>query len=83
MIFGEHGGSLGFLCLIWRRLVQLCDWFSVFRRHPRGGEELVQFIALMSFVGHVVLGENQDSWLWSLNASMGYTDASVRTMIDS
>ncbi|XP_023747217.1 uncharacterized protein LOC111895365 [Lactuca sativa] len=69
-------------CTVTYRL-KLCDWFSIFRRHPRGGEELVQFTALKSFVGLVVLGENQDYWLWSPNAFVGYTIASARTTIDS
>ncbi|GKC38107.1 RNA-directed DNA polymerase, eukaryota, reverse transcriptase zinc-binding domain protein, partial [Tanacetum coccineum] len=50
-------------------------------RHPRGGEESSQFNALLSYIGDVVLSRQKDTWVWSLNSTIGFTVASVRTLI--
>ncbi|GJZ46363.1 RNA-directed DNA polymerase, eukaryota, reverse transcriptase zinc-binding domain protein [Tanacetum coccineum] len=53
-----------------------------FRRQPRGGAEMVQFLNLQSMIGEVVLSNQEDSWQWALHNS-GYTVASTRSLIDS
>nr|GEY11893.1 RNA-directed DNA polymerase, eukaryota, reverse transcriptase zinc-binding domain protein [Tanacetum cinerariifolium] len=59
------------------------DWTSVFRRPPQGGAEMSQFNDLLSLIQDVALSDFSDSWIWSVDASNGYTVASARTLIDS
>ncbi|GJU20243.1 hypothetical protein Tco_1153585 [Tanacetum coccineum] len=59
------------------------DWSFILRRLRRGAEESSQFNALLSFIGDVVLSDQKDTWEWSLNNSIGFTVASVRTLIDA
>nr|GFA26788.1 RNA-directed DNA polymerase, eukaryota, reverse transcriptase zinc-binding domain protein [Tanacetum cinerariifolium] len=48
-------------CFITNR-VPLKDWSYVFRRHPRGGVEASQFVALQSAIRNMVLSNQSDSW---------------------
>ncbi|GKB73439.1 RNA-directed DNA polymerase, eukaryota, reverse transcriptase zinc-binding domain protein, partial [Tanacetum coccineum] len=63
--------------------IGISDWIAVFRRPPRGGAETSQFNDLLSLIQDVVLSDSSDSWMWSVDASSGYTVASGRTLIDS
>ncbi|GJW27979.1 RNA-directed DNA polymerase, eukaryota, reverse transcriptase zinc-binding domain protein [Tanacetum coccineum] len=58
------------------------NWSSILRRLPRGGVETSQFRALLSSIKDVALSDQIDSWVWSLNASIGYIVASIRSLID-
>ncbi|GJX00650.1 RNA-directed DNA polymerase, eukaryota, reverse transcriptase zinc-binding domain protein [Tanacetum coccineum] len=58
------------------------NWSSIIRRLPRGGVETSQFNALLSSIKDVALSDQIDSLVWSLNASIGYTVASIRSLID-
>nr|GEW97871.1 RNA-directed DNA polymerase, eukaryota, reverse transcriptase zinc-binding domain protein [Tanacetum cinerariifolium] len=58
------------------------DWSSILRRLPRAGVETSQFNALLSSIKDVALSDQIDSWVWSLNASIGCTVASIRSLID-
>ncbi|GJY48454.1 RNA-directed DNA polymerase, eukaryota, reverse transcriptase zinc-binding domain protein [Tanacetum coccineum] len=69
-------------CFIAHR-IGISDWIAVFRRPPRGGAETSQFNDLLSLIQDVVLSDSSDSWMWSVDASSGYTVASGRTLIDS
>nr|GEW91215.1 RNA-directed DNA polymerase, eukaryota [Tanacetum cinerariifolium] len=59
------------------------DWNMVLRRTPRGGAELVQFNSLKDTIGNISLTNQRDSWQWSLDASAGFSVASVRHLVDS
>ncbi|GKE44206.1 hypothetical protein Tco_1471490 [Tanacetum coccineum] len=59
------------------------DWSSALRRLPRGGVETSQFNALLSSIQDVVLSDQNDSWMWTLNASIGFTVASTRSLNDA
>nr|GEY03161.1 RNA-directed DNA polymerase, eukaryota, reverse transcriptase zinc-binding domain protein [Tanacetum cinerariifolium] len=48
-------------CFITNR-VPLKDWSYVFRRHPRGGVEAFQFVALQYAIRNMVLSNQSDSW---------------------
>ncbi|GKC68524.1 putative RNA-directed DNA polymerase, eukaryota, reverse transcriptase zinc-binding domain protein [Tanacetum coccineum] len=61
----------------------LHDRSSIFRRPPRGGIESFQLSDLKLLVGSIVLSENRDSWLWSLDVSKGFFVASVRSLMES
>ncbi|GJV38519.1 RNA-directed DNA polymerase, eukaryota, reverse transcriptase zinc-binding domain protein [Tanacetum coccineum] len=63
--------------------IGISDWIAVFWRPPRGGAETSQFNDLLSLFQDVVLSDSSDSWMWSVDASSGYTVASCRTLIDS
>ncbi|GJR45799.1 RNA-directed DNA polymerase, eukaryota, reverse transcriptase zinc-binding domain protein [Tanacetum coccineum] len=75
-----NGASCRFWDDIW---CGISDWIAVFRRPPRGGAETSQFNDLLSLIQDVVLSDSSDSWMWSVDASSGYTVASGRTLIDS
>ncbi|GKC03638.1 RNA-directed DNA polymerase, eukaryota, reverse transcriptase zinc-binding domain protein [Tanacetum coccineum] len=45
--------------------------------------ETSQFNALLSSIQDVVLSDQNDSWMWTLNASTGFTVASTRSLIDA
>ncbi|GJS19659.1 RNA-directed DNA polymerase, eukaryota, reverse transcriptase zinc-binding domain protein [Tanacetum coccineum] len=62
--------------------VKVSDWSSFLRRHPIGGAEQSQFTSLLSVIGAVSLTDHNDSWLWSLDTSNGFSVASVRSLID-
>nr|GEY90329.1 RNA-directed DNA polymerase, eukaryota, reverse transcriptase zinc-binding domain protein [Tanacetum cinerariifolium] len=49
----------------------------------RGGAEMSQFNDLLSLIQDVALSDFSDPWIWSVDASNGYTVASARTLIDS
>ncbi|GKA69480.1 RNA-directed DNA polymerase, eukaryota, reverse transcriptase zinc-binding domain protein [Tanacetum coccineum] len=68
-------------CLVVNR-IHLSDWSSVLRRAPRGGAESSQFDFLLAAIGDVVLSDQRDSWKWSLHASVGFSVASVRLLVD-
>nr|GFA50809.1 hypothetical protein [Tanacetum cinerariifolium]GFA51817.1 hypothetical protein [Tanacetum cinerariifolium] len=63
--------------------IGISDWIAVFRRPSRGSAEMSQFNDLLSLTQDVVLSDSSDSWMWSVDASSGYTVASGRTLIDS
>ncbi|GJX85396.1 hypothetical protein Tco_0336170 [Tanacetum coccineum] len=63
--------------------IGISDWIAVFRRPPQGGAETSQFNDLLSLIQDVVLSDSSDYWMWSVDASSGYTVASGRTLIDS
>ncbi|PWA41815.1 hypothetical protein CTI12_AA550650 [Artemisia annua] len=69
-------------CNVTNRL-QVSDWSFVLRRLPRRGEESSQFTSLLSAIEAVSLSDHNDSWLWSLDSSSGFTVASVRSLIDA
>ncbi|GJX51872.1 RNA-directed DNA polymerase, eukaryota, reverse transcriptase zinc-binding domain protein [Tanacetum coccineum] len=69
-------------CCVANRL-GLHDRSSIFRRPPRGGIESFQLSDLKLLVGSIVLSENRDSWLWSLDVSKGFSVASVRSLMES
>ncbi|GKF88721.1 hypothetical protein Tco_0262684, partial [Tanacetum coccineum] len=68
-------------CTVTNRL-QINDWSLVLRRHPRGGVESCQFTSLLSAIWAVSISDQNDSWLWSLDTSICFTVASIRSMID-
>ena len=59
------------------------DWFSAFRRPPRGGDELLQYTALRACIAQVTLTSQKDGWIWSHGVSGGYSVASARGFIDA
>nr|GEY58626.1 RNA-directed DNA polymerase, eukaryota, reverse transcriptase zinc-binding domain protein [Tanacetum cinerariifolium]GEY59128.1 RNA-directed DNA polymerase, eukaryota, reverse transcriptase zinc-binding domain protein [Tanacetum cinerariifolium] len=63
--------------------VPIHDWSVVLRRHPRGGVESSQLEALHAAIGNVVLTDQRDSWTWSLDVSLGFSVASVRSLVDA
>ncbi|GJU06616.1 RNA-directed DNA polymerase, eukaryota, reverse transcriptase zinc-binding domain protein [Tanacetum coccineum] len=69
------------VCYVANRL-QVSDWSSFLRRHPRGGVEESQFNSLLSTIRAVSLTDHNDSWLWSLGTSNGFSVASVHSLID-
>ena len=69
-------------CTIADRVCSL-DWTTVLRRNPRGGVETTQFDALKNTIGSITLTDQRDSWKWSLDASVGFSVASVRSLVDS
>ncbi|GJY60414.1 RNA-directed DNA polymerase, eukaryota, reverse transcriptase zinc-binding domain protein [Tanacetum coccineum] len=69
-------------CNIANRL-SLPDWSTALRRQPRGGAESCQFSMLQSVIRDVILSDEQDSWQWSLDDSVGFSVSSVRSLIDA
>ena len=59
------------------------DWLSVFRRAPRGGVELVQYLALKKITNHARLSHKKDAWVWSFDVHVGFLVASARCLIDA
>nr|GEY70714.1 RNA-directed DNA polymerase, eukaryota [Tanacetum cinerariifolium] len=53
-----------------------------FRREPRGGIELEQFINLKALVQNVILAPMEDRWKWDLESSGDFSVASIRKRID-
>ncbi|GKA45251.1 RNA-directed DNA polymerase, eukaryota, reverse transcriptase zinc-binding domain protein [Tanacetum coccineum] len=68
-------------CSIATRL-PILDSCSALRRPPRGGAGSAQLNALHALIGDVVLSDDCDSWKWSLNAYVGFSVASVRSLVD-
>ncbi|GJV69144.1 RNA-directed DNA polymerase, eukaryota, reverse transcriptase zinc-binding domain protein [Tanacetum coccineum] len=68
-------------CLVANQ-IHLSDWSSVLRRALRGGAESSQFDSLLAAIGDVDLSDQRDSWKWSLHASVGFSVASVRLLVD-
>ncbi|GKB05354.1 putative RNA-directed DNA polymerase, eukaryota, reverse transcriptase zinc-binding domain protein [Tanacetum coccineum] len=56
---------------------------AVLRRCPRGGAELSQLEALQDILKDVVLSDQHDTWIWSLDGADGFSVASVRQLVDS
>nr|GEX00272.1 reverse transcriptase domain-containing protein [Tanacetum cinerariifolium] len=59
------------------------DWNHVLRRPVRGGIESVQFLKLNHLINDVMLSDQNDSWIWSIDISKGLFVALVRSLIDS
>ncbi|GKB04934.1 RNA-directed DNA polymerase, eukaryota [Tanacetum coccineum] len=53
-----------------------------FRRMPRGGAELSQFVEFTEMMQQVILAPMSDRWTWTLNNSGEFSIASVRKLID-
>ncbi|GJZ54316.1 hypothetical protein Tco_0609201 [Tanacetum coccineum] len=51
---------------------------AVLRRCPRGGAELSQLEALQDILKDVVLSDQHDTWIWSLDGADCFSVASVR-----
>lgn len=49
------------------------DWFSAFRRPPRGGEEIHQYSLLRVYTDHITLISQQDDWIWMVDAPLSFT----------
>ncbi|GKB57250.1 RNA-directed DNA polymerase, eukaryota [Tanacetum coccineum] len=90
--YGNQSFNLRFPRIYQLELVKDCSiadrigtsiWNVVFRRPPRGGAEMSQLNDLLSLIQGVVLSDSSASWLWTADASRGYTVASGRTLIDS
>ncbi|GKB74695.1 RNA-directed DNA polymerase, eukaryota, reverse transcriptase zinc-binding domain protein [Tanacetum coccineum] len=58
------------------------NWCSVFRCSPRGGAEMNQFEALKAAIGDVILSDQSDSWVWSLDVNAGFSVMSARILVD-
>ncbi|GKD22003.1 RNA-directed DNA polymerase, eukaryota, reverse transcriptase zinc-binding domain protein, partial [Tanacetum coccineum] len=58
------------------------NWCSVFRRSLRGGAEMNQFEALKAAIGDVILSNQSDSWVWSLDVNAGFLVMSARILVD-
>ncbi|GJR21605.1 RNA-directed DNA polymerase, eukaryota, reverse transcriptase zinc-binding domain protein [Tanacetum coccineum] len=69
-------------CFIINR-ISLQDLCSSFRRQPRGGAEMAQFLKLQAKIENVVLSDQGDTWKWSLGSATCFLVASVRYLIDS
>ncbi|GKC31545.1 RNA-directed DNA polymerase, eukaryota, reverse transcriptase zinc-binding domain protein [Tanacetum coccineum] len=69
------------LCSVVVRL-RLLDLFSVFRRPPRGGDEILQYTALRACTSQVTLSSQKDGWIGSHGGSDGFSVASARGFID-
>ncbi|GKD56273.1 hypothetical protein Tco_1289660 [Tanacetum coccineum] len=69
-------------CFIASR-IGLQYWALVLRHNPRGGEESGQFNALKNVIGNISLTDHRDCWQWSLGGSVGFTVASIRSLVDS
>ncbi|KAL4585721.1 hypothetical protein LXL04_010345 [Taraxacum kok-saghyz] len=59
------------------------DWFTSFRRPPRGGAESAQWKQLFALLDTVVLSSASDRWHWSLDASGDFLVSSARNHIDN
>ncbi|GKC54223.1 putative RNA-directed DNA polymerase, eukaryota, reverse transcriptase zinc-binding domain protein [Tanacetum coccineum] len=51
-------------------------------RSPRGGAEMNQFEALKAAIGDVILSDQSDSWVWSLDVNAGFSVMSARILVD-
>nr|GEX75577.1 RNA-directed DNA polymerase, eukaryota, reverse transcriptase zinc-binding domain protein [Tanacetum cinerariifolium] len=58
-------------CSVVERL-RLLDSFSVFRRPPRGGDELLQYTVLRACTSQVTLSSQKDGWIWSHGVSVWF-----------
>nr|GEV53902.1 RNA-directed DNA polymerase, eukaryota [Tanacetum cinerariifolium] len=61
--------------------LRLLDFFSVFRRPLRGGDELLQYTALRACTSQVTLSSHKDGWIWSHGVSVGFSVASARGLL--
>ncbi|GKC02796.1 RNA-directed DNA polymerase, eukaryota, reverse transcriptase zinc-binding domain protein [Tanacetum coccineum] len=68
-------------CTVVERL-RLLDWFSVFRRPPRGGDEILQYTALRACTSQVTLSFQKDGKIWSHGGLDGFSVASTCGFID-
>ncbi|GKC20169.1 hypothetical protein Tco_1022319 [Tanacetum coccineum] len=59
------------------------DLCSSFRRQPRGGAEMTQFLELQAKIENVVLSDQGDTWKWSVGSATCFSVAFVRYLIDS
>lgn len=69
-------------CLV-SNMLRLSDWLSAFQRPPKGGEEMLHNNALRDSVIHVILVDKQDSWMWLIDVSRGFTVVLTRSLIDT
>nr|GEW99259.1 RNA-directed DNA polymerase, eukaryota, reverse transcriptase zinc-binding domain protein [Tanacetum cinerariifolium] len=63
--------------------VLIHEWSAVLRRHPRGGVKSSQLESIHAAIGNVVLTDQHDSWTWSLDVSLGFSVAFVRSLVDA
>ncbi|GKA92116.1 putative RNA-directed DNA polymerase, eukaryota, reverse transcriptase zinc-binding domain protein [Tanacetum coccineum] len=69
-------------CFIVNR-ISLQDLCSSFRRQPRAGAEMTQFLELQAKIENVVLSDQGDTWKWSVGSATCFSVAFVRYQIDS
>ncbi|GJT17383.1 putative RNA-directed DNA polymerase, eukaryota, reverse transcriptase zinc-binding domain protein [Tanacetum coccineum] len=55
---------------------------SSFRRTPRGGIEMDQFVKMVDDVKEVILSTSEDSWVWDLENTGEFLVSSIRNLID-
>ncbi|GKC34483.1 RNA-directed DNA polymerase, eukaryota, reverse transcriptase zinc-binding domain protein [Tanacetum coccineum] len=51
-------------------------------RSSRGGAEMNQFEELKAAIGDVILSDQSDSWVWSLDVNTGFSVLSARILVD-
>ncbi|GKC61169.1 hypothetical protein Tco_1088767, partial [Tanacetum coccineum] len=55
---------------------------SSFRRTPRGGIEMDQFVKMVDDVKEVILSTSEDHWVWDLENTGEFSVSSIRNLID-
>nr|GEV87888.1 RNA-directed DNA polymerase, eukaryota [Tanacetum cinerariifolium] len=55
---------------------------SLFRRTPRGGVEMDQFVKMVDDVKEVILSTSEDRWVWDLENTGEFSVSSIRDLID-
>ncbi|GJX55063.1 RNA-directed DNA polymerase, eukaryota, reverse transcriptase zinc-binding domain protein [Tanacetum coccineum] len=55
---------------------------SSFRRTPRGGIEMDQFVKMVDDVKEVILSTSEDRWVWDLENTGEFSVSSIRNLID-
>ncbi|GJV29826.1 RNA-directed DNA polymerase, eukaryota, reverse transcriptase zinc-binding domain protein [Tanacetum coccineum] len=53
-----------------------------FRRKPRGGIEMDQFVRMVDLVKEVNLNSTEDRWVWELESTGEFSVSSIRKLID-
>ncbi|GKB94866.1 RNA-directed DNA polymerase, eukaryota, reverse transcriptase zinc-binding domain protein [Tanacetum coccineum] len=70
-------------CTITNRIPLIqSNWCSVFKRSLRGGAEMNQFESLKAAIGDVILSDQSDYWVWSLDVNAGFSVMSARILVD-
>nr|GEV55637.1 RNA-directed DNA polymerase, eukaryota, reverse transcriptase zinc-binding domain protein [Tanacetum cinerariifolium] len=55
---------------------------SSFRRYPRGGIEMEQFVKIEDAVNEINLTRTDDRWVWDLESTGVFSVSSIRNLID-